>query len=196
MRDALREFVGRGDKSFKDEVTTWLGPSKRRKPTKHRPLMNLRAREFFESCGEETGKTPREEWSADLVKGLESLQDACKLSATDYGAKWRQYQRNAATYQPRGANRQKRIIERQDQAESMSWVIESQRRLGLLHLEYEVKRLPPQPISAERAFSNLAGIGEQELSNTRRNVRPYLHLSKRENGLGLLLLLGVQTRKQ
>lgn len=109
-----------------------------------------------------------------------------------------------------GRTRQKRVVEKEQSSESKSWAIESERRLDLLHVEYEIRRLLPQTTHgntilgvtengydvAERDFSNLAEIGIEETRSKRRNARPYLYLAKREYGLGLTLMLGVQTRKQ
>lgn len=142
------------------------------------------------------------------MQGLICLRDACKLSADDYRDMWEHSRRNATSAEIFGANRQMRAMKKENLTESRSWVIESQRRLDLLHVEYEIRRLLPQSNKAstngcdsehaiaEQEFSKLANVDLSQTRAKRRNVRPYLHLAKYEHGLGLMLLLGVQTRKQ
>ena len=206
FRLALQEFIERGDNTFHDEITIWLRSRKRRKKTPNPSRLQQCAQKFFEDCKLEAGKSSRGTCPKDLLQGLVCLQEACKLSADDYRAMWDHSRRDTTSVELLGANRQSRAMEKENITESKSWAIESQRRLDLLHVEYEIRRLLPQSNKggtnggesehAEREFSKLAEVDVRHTRAKRRNVRPYLYLTRYEHGLGLMLLLGVQTRKQ
>ena len=143
------------------------------------------------------------------MQGLLCLQDACKLSADEYRVMWEAARKNAAVDGHISTTRQKRAMERQSVSESKSWAIETERRIGFLHVDYEIARLMPQPqhdrtskdatesvCTAEKEFSRLAEVDVSQARANRKNARPYLYFARRDFGLGYLLMLGTQTRKQ
>lgn len=83
-------------------------------------------------------------------------------------------------------------------------VTEGMRRLWLLRVSYEVDRLLPSVqhersdksdiAAAEREFSRLSGETVRNVRKLRGAARPYLTLAKEKNGLGILLMLGSQSR--
>lgn len=89
-------------------------------------------------------------------------------------------------------------------------MIESQRKFSFLHVEYEIRRLLPrdrkssvdsdsgesQHAIMEHEFSKLAQVDVSRDKAKRRSARPYLYLADQKCGLGLILLLGAQSRKQ
>lgn len=118
-----------------------------------------------------------------------------------------------------GHSRQKYVMDRLNASDSTSWVIETQRRFDLLRVEYEVRllasqlyhehhggastgreiyRLAEREFSrpAEELFSRLADVNTTQTTARRRNARPCLHMAGYEYGLGLMLMLGIQTRGQ
>lgn len=107
-----------------------------------------------------------------------------------------------------GANRQKRVMGKDCISESKSWAAEAERRVGFLHVDYEITRLELQHNrasidatgsvrgNAEQEFSELAEVDVSQARARRANARPYLCFAKHDFGLGYLLMLGTQTRKQ
>lgn len=108
------------------------------------------------------------------------------------------------------ASRQKRVVNKCDSCDSESDIVESNRRLSLLLVEYEVRRLcsgadrtlttengTPRHFTTSRAVQELAdqaNVSVQRVETMRRNARPYTHLISHEDGLGFLLMLGCQSR--
>ena len=110
FRLALREFLGRGNASLQEEITTWLSPRKRRK-TPDRPHPDRIARQFFEKRKEGAGRGLQGTCVKDLLHGLICLREACKRSADDHRAMWEHRLRAVTSPELRGANRQQRVIE-------------------------------------------------------------------------------------
>lgn len=83
-------------------------------------------------------------------------------------------------------------------------ITEGIRRLWLLRVSYEVDRLLPSVqqertdksdiAAAEREFSRLSGETTGDVRKLREAARPYLTLAGQKNGLGILLMLGSQSR--
>lgn len=85
---------------------------------------------------------------------------------------------------------------------------EGERRVHLLQVEYEVKLLEKDAergvasegrtegsvAAAERVFAHLAATDLLSVRKARKSARPYLCLSLQRNGLGLVFMLGSQTR--
>lgn len=136
-------------------------------------------------------------WSA-----VDCLRSACALPRDIY---------NNTLKPPTSDNtgsHQKRVIEMCRAAESKSVMAEGERRVHLLQVEYEVKLLEKDAergvasegrtegsvAAAERVFAHLAATDLLSVRKARKSARPYLCLSLQRNGLGLVFMLGSQTR--
>lgn len=103
-----------------------------------------------------------------------------------------------------GLQRQEKVIREFRTLESQSHVTESQRRLWLLRISYEIDRLLPlvelrrneksDIAAAEREFARLSHEDPKSIRNLRKIGHKYTVIADREHGLGFLLLLGCQTR--
>lgn len=106
-------------------------------------------------------------------------------------------------------NRQQCAIARLDNIENASHTAEGRRRLRLLRIVYEIDRLQHSAqrvrttphgnvesdvAAAERAFSDLSGIDVNRVNTLRTSARPYINIAGQKNGLGILLMLGCQSR--
>ncbi|PIA82974.1 hypothetical protein CB0940_12202 [Cercospora beticola] len=210
FRTAFYNFIERGDSYFRGDLATRLGeltggqrPHKRRKKaTSVRSPLEKRARSYFQeqrargSEGNEDGKID-DMWSA-----VECLQAACARSVSAYEDILRQ-SRPAIE-----GNRQKLALDIYKASSASSCTVESGRRFDLLHVEYEVKLLKNNVdrgvtatgategsvAAAEREFARLASADPRSVRNARENARPYVHVATHASGLGLVLMLGSQTR--
>jgi hypothetical protein len=109
-----------------------------------------------------------------------------------------------STTETQTACRQEKVMSRFRKHERATIITESMRRLWLLRVFYEVDRLLPRVrqermdksdiAAAEREFSRLSGEPIGNIRKLREAARPYLALANRKSGLGILLMLGSQSR--
>jgi len=106
-------------------------------------------------------------------------------------------------------HRQRYVVQRFKQTESKTRESEIERRLWLLRVEFEVQRLQPTAFcgttpegvsergipGAEREFARLSKCSRDHVQKIRRSARTYVHISGYENGLGLIYMLGAQSRR-
>lgn len=207
LRQALQEFIERGNTTFQNEITTWLGSRKRKKRASNRSHLETSALKFFERRKQARAKSSQGPSSLDLIQGVLCLRDACKLPADEYSIRWKRT-RKVRSDEHSGANRQKRVMGKAYVSDCKSWAAETERRIAFLHVDYEVTRLELQHsgagidairsvhVNAEHEFSNLAEVDVDQTRASRASARPYLCFARHDCGLGYLLMLGTQTRKQ
>lgn len=137
-----------------------------------------------------------------MISGVEVLRSGCagasKISEDLNNMLQNPDSSRVPTRQSIGS-RQKRVVEKHNSSESLSDIVEVDRRLNLLFVEYEVRRLSLSlSLTIDDSVAKLseqAEVSADQINTMRRNVRPYLNLICQDNGLGYLLMLGSQGRK-
>ncbi|GIZ48188.1 hypothetical protein CKM354_001125900 [Cercospora kikuchii] len=211
-REAILDFIGRSEETFLHELFDKIKrPRKRRRRDSDPTESQVGAEAFFadkKRIHRERGPVGRQP-SPDvrlLVQAVKDLESGMDISPEAYSGS---YDRSDDTTPTEPIpNRQRCTIARLNNIEKTSRTAEGKRRLSLLRIEYEVDRLLPSAqrmrtssgniesdiVAAEREFSQLSGIDTTRVNALRKLARPYIHISRRENGLGLLLMLGSQSR--
>ena len=139
-----------------------------------------------------------------LGRVIEKLQDNCH-EARKYQEL---YQRMQMSIGCDSSNRQESAMKLVTNSDRQTFIVEGARRLYMLRVNYEIKRLELEVdreqtchgrteklvAAAERKFAQLSGGSSDQIRSLRKSSRSYLALSKRANGLGILLMLGCSTR--
>lgn len=204
-------FIERSENAFREELLERIKrPRKRRRRDSGTTDSRTNAAAFFANqkrIHEETGHDgrlgkPDVERLLQAVKNLELGMDTSPESYSGPS------DRSGGTT-PFAANRQQLAVANVDNTEKTSYTAEGKRRLGLLRIVYEIERLrdstqrvnrtPSGRIesdvaAAERAFSDLSGADATRVNVLRMAARSYVNIANRKNGLGLLLMLGSQSR--
>ena len=207
FREALHRFFKRGGQNFRGEVSNWLNledrPTKKQKRT-GQSGQDPKALAFFLQQ-RRRGEPLASDKISDMLDALGTLKSEASLLSKDA------FQlAHASSKQSRGEdNRQRYVVQQYYQAESKTRDAEISRRLWLLSVEYEVRRLQPDAFcgttpegvsergvpDAEKQFATLSGYSKKDVHDMRTRVRPCVHVSTYKNGLGLIYLLGPQTRR-
>jgi hypothetical protein len=136
-----------------------------------------------------------------MTKGLNCLRSDLSLSIEQHRTSSTEEVHDTTT---NIACRQEKVMHRFRNHERATVVTEGMRRLWLLRVSYEVDRLLPNVqqaktdksdiAAAEREFSRLSGEAIGDVRKLREAARPYLALANEKSGMGILLMLGSQSR--
>jgi hypothetical protein len=145
-----------------------------------------------------SGPASRDSAIAQMTRALNRLRSDLQISVDDHQTS------STAEAHDATACRQKKVMHRFRKHERATVITEGMRRLWLLRVSYEVDRLLPSVqqkrtdksdiAAAEREFSRLSGEPIKDVRKLREAARPYVALANRKSGLGILLMLGSQSR--
>lgn len=173
---------------------------KRRRPNSLEPAVLAVVDDFFSVRGQDDQRLEK----VNFLSALEYLWNGCNISPDVYkapcGGTW--------SCSSPWSNRHKGVMEQYDQVEEQSHYCESSRRLCMLRVVYELEKLllhvhraqrptgrrETDMAAAERAFSELSGVPIKRVRTLRKRARTYSKIAAQRNGLGILLMLGTQSR--
>lgn len=206
-------FFERGGKTFRGEVSKWLNlqdkPSKKRKTREQHFERDPDAQAFFLEQTRRGGALSSDKVD-DMLDALEVLKsEASILSKNTFNLARQDILAHASSEQcGEEGYRQRWVVQRYYRTESKTRDAEIDRRLSLVLLEYEIRRLQSTAFcgttaegvssrgipEAEEQFARLSRLSKEDVPKLRTHARPFVHVSSYQNGLGLIYLLGPQTR--
>lgn len=207
------DFIEQSGSGFHDEISTRLGTEDRlrKRPKKRASELDLSAEARTYLGSEElAAMQPINPTNLRLlVRALQSLHDGRVESPEKYDGLFDGRWDSSYTVSDTVTTRQKIAVEQYQWSDAQAQICEGMRRLDLLRIIYEIDRLRltserrttstgmlEQDITAaEREFAKRAGAEIHVVRALRKRARAYLNLASRQNGLGILLMLGSQTRK-
>jgi len=209
LRATVLDFIKRDQTGFRDELST---PTKSQ--SKKRPkidALDLTLRDHATRFLADKFSNDRRPETKSFSEALGRLKSGSSIALEAYTVPPNQETSSfdLATRTASGnQTRQKSVMERYDRAEQQSHFWESSRRLSLLWVVYEIERLQPvahrkqtpagrreTPVTAaERKFSELSDGPVERARDLRKRARVYLDIATQTNGLGMLLVLGTQSR--
>ncbi|KAK4551685.1 hypothetical protein LTR86_010972 [Recurvomyces mirabilis] len=209
LRATVLDFIKRDQTGFQDELSTPAKPQSKKRPRIDALSLTLRdhATKFLADRFSNDQRPETKSFS----EALGRLQQGSSLSLEVYTLPPNQekFFLDAPTPSVSGSrNRQNSVMEKYNESEQQSHFWESIRRLSLLWVVYEIERLQPvaqrnktvagrtEPLvaAAERKFSELSDVPVERVRDLRKRARIYLDVAKQTNGLGMLLMLGTQSR--
>lgn len=213
---ALQNFMRRGGTAFHEALVQVehsaesSPPSGRKRKRKDNAYLGVEeAREFFEEHRRKTPKQGNVASLSDLVQAVSAIASTCAVSHGNSELfNRRQDLLTQRSDQRVFSNRQSAILDRLSEGEQKTVELEGLRRLRLLRINYEVDRLQsdvdqqltPKGASetlltaAIRNFSQLSGKAEKDIRALRKRARTYEALARYPHGLGMILMLGCDTR--
>lgn len=142
-----------------------------------------------------------------LAKAFKGLRSSLDISVDKFripGQKTVEHLIHNTSFATTTGCRQERAMQRYMVVVQQTHVTEGWRRLYMLWVIYEIDRLMTKGeragtdgsdvLYAEREFSRLSGGSEKVIRELRDISRSYVSAANRENGLGIILMLGAQSR--
>ncbi|KAM0714566.1 hypothetical protein Q7P37_009862 [Cladosporium fusiforme] len=209
LRNAVLDLIERSGTGFRKEVTTRLKARKRKRSRKSKDNSGQDEAEIARYLAEQAYSGPANgvRMMAHLTKALNGLRSSLATPLDMYRASANEEAANSLGGAPvlrSTASRQKKVMQQFRTCERKTNVTEGLRRLWLLRVIYEVDRLllttergrtdKSDVAAAEREFSRLSGESPDAIRDLRNVGSSYLIVANQENGLGILLMLGCQTR--
>lgn len=185
-------------KTLREEVAVRLKANKPpRENSDPNPIASYLTRQAY------SGPASRDSAITNMTKALNCLRSNLSIPIEEHQPPDKE-EVYPAPFERGGICRQEKVMHRFRKHERSTNIIEGLRRLWLLRVSYEVDRLllsvqqektdKSDVAAAEREFSRLSGEPIKDVRKLREAARPYLTLANRENGLGILLMLGSQSR--
>lgn len=213
---ALQNFMHRGGTAFHDALFriehspgyTRQSGQKRKRQDSGLPALE-QAREFFEEHKQKKLEQGPSASLRDLLQAVSTIATTCATSQ-DHGSLFHlgSSQTTRRNDERVLSNRQVAVLDRLSEGDQKTLELEGLRRLRLLRIKYEVERLQSDTdrqltsngasetlvAAGIRSFSELSGKAEDEIKALRKSARPYEVLARYQNGLGMILILGCDTR--
>lgn len=193
------------DNTVQDEIITRLSsngrPSKRRKKNDPTSRPETRDRTLCEPAKDKLIERALKR----LLQGCNEVSGEHDALLSGSGDGYSLPPESSVTEKP---NRQKLAVGHYLWCEKNTTTFEGWRRLGLLCISYEIERLlqtvereatstlhtESDVAAAERKFAELSGSRAESIKEMHKRARRYDRWASKENGLGILLMLGTQTR--
>ena len=200
-------LIERSEKDFREEVVTRINGNKRRRKNAHKQTRGENELAGYFADHGYSGAASSEKMIERLAKVLEGLLSSLLVSADDFkirNSRDAEHSSNDTFFSRTTGCRQERVMQHYKMCAQKTHLTEGWRRLYLIWVIYEVDRLmssgerigtdKSDVAYAEREFSRLSGESEKAIRGLRDVSGSYVTAANRENGLGIVMMLGSQSR--